>query len=456
MGSSWRLLIPIYALIFVIGCATGKPSRWGQFRGDPANRGFQQIESGFALSSRWISNPYRITSSSPVIGKDFQEKDIIYVGTIEAILVAIRSEDGVEKWKRSLGAADSGNRIISSPCVSDKGDIFVITSRKDGDGQFQSILHKVNQFGLLKWSYPIPENGFTTGSPKVITTPAGTLIFAYLTVGTFEDIQSELFVLRDDGNRAQLIARQALASCRYSASDNGQSLDDAFDFIDNTWNLVSRFPVDMNTNSVFPPDNFLDPTIALVTDREKLLIAIADNLCSIGAFEWDGNELSILWQQEHSFGKHSSAAISANGLMVFGRGDGKVLAYDVVTGIKMWEYEADQAVFATPGIPPKKFIFVVSKDHLQVINALDGTLIHDDKTPRKISLLGATHTSPAVTANRVYLSTFEMLTVTYDLKTRGHDTTFRGNGLASIAIGRDGAVYGVAADGTIRKYGGTE
>jgi hypothetical protein len=48
------------------------------------------------------------------------------------------------------------------------------------------------------------------------------------------------------------------------------------------------------------------------------------------------------------------------------------------------------------------------------------------------------------------------LTVTYDLKTRGHDTNFHGNGLSSPAVGRDGAVYVVAEDGTVRKYGGTQ
>ena len=49
-----------------------------------------------------------------------------------------------------------------------------------------------------------------------------------------------------------------------------------------------------------------------------------------------------------------------------------------------------------------------------------------------------------------------MLTVTYDLKARGHDTHFYGNGLSSVAIGSDGAVYGVASDGAIYKYAGTE
>ena len=130
--------------------------------------------------------------------------------------------------------------------------------------------------------------------------------------------------------------------------------------------------------------------------------------------------------------------------------------YDVETGVKMWEYDAGQPVFATPVIAEEKFVFVVSKDHIQVLNISDGTLVHDDKSTGKLPLHGVTYSSPAVTANRVYVSTFEMLTVTYDLKTRGHDTNFHGNGLSSPAVGSDGAVYVVAEDGTVRKYAGTQ
>jgi hypothetical protein len=45
-----------------------------------------------------------------------------------------------------------------------------------------------------------------------------------------------------------------------------------------------------------------------------------------------------------------------------------------------------------------------------------------------------------------------MLTFSHDLSTRSQDTNFRGNGLASIALSNNGALYVVAADGTIRKY----
>ena len=456
MGIYWRRLVLAFTLLALLGCVGGKSTRWGHFHGNLPSQGNQPVDSGFALSSSWNSKPYRITSSSPVIGSDFQDREIIYVGTADGMLVALRSEDGSEKWKKSLDPVGSETRIISSPSVSDQRNIYVISNRKVADGRFRSRLHKIDQFSHQRWSYTFPDNGFASGSPKVVAAQNETLVFVYLSVGMAEDSQGELFVLRDEGRRVQLADRKSLANCRYSPSDSGSGPDDLFDFYEDTWNLVGSFPPFSDEKGVVLRDRFIDPTVAVVADREKPLIAIADNLCSIGAFEWDGTSLSLLWRREHSFEKHSSAAVSANGLMVFGRQDGKVQAYDVETGVTMWEYDAGQPVFATPGIAAEKYVFVVSKDHIQVLNISDGTLVHDDKSSFKLPLLGVTHTSPAVAANRVYVSTFEMLTVTYDLKTRVHDTNFHGNGLSSVAIGPDGAVYGVASDGTIHKYAGTE
>jgi hypothetical protein len=456
MSSSLRNAILIFSALSFIGCAGGKPSRWGHFHGDPSNQGFQLIKSGFALSSSWSSNPYKITSSSPVIGMDFQRREVVYIGTIDAKLIAIRSEDGTEKWQRPLGSSGSKTRIVSSASVSDRGDIYVITNHNGGGGRILSTLHKVDQFSNPRWSYPFPENGYTTGSPKVINTPRGTLIFIYVAVGMVEDIQGELFVLRDDGAQAQLLEHKGFGACRVDFAGSKLNLDDIFSSIKDTWELVGDFPVAVDESEQVLPDSFIDPTVAVCTVEEKLLIAIADSLCSIGVFKWEGAELSVLWRQEHGFDKHSSAAVLPNGLMVFGREDGKVLAFDVQTGKKMWQYDAGQAVLSTPAGSPENYIFVVSKDHIQVVSTEDGSLMRDNNFAGKLPLAGSTHSSPAVTADRVYVSALEMLTATYDLKTTGHDTNFRGNRLSSVAVGRDGAVYGVAADGTIRKYAGTE
>ena len=453
MNILMRIALLAGTLVVFFGCVGGKSSTWGHFHGGLSNQGFQEIDSGFALSSSWISNSYKISSASPVIGKDLQNREVIYIGTSDGMLVAVRSVDGSEKWKVSLASTGSKTHIVSSASVSDEGYIYVISSRKLDEGWTSSTLHKVDQFGYPKWSYPFPDKGFTTGSPKVATVGNDTFIFIYVSVNVNDNIQGELFALRDDEYGARLLDRKALRICPSNSSNHAAN---PVAFVEDTWRLMSTFPVEFKKDNVSLSDYFLDPTVAVVTGREKPLIAIADNLCSLGVFEWDGIELSVLWYQEHNFNKHSSTMVSPNGLMVFGGQDGKVPAYDLETGVKMWEYDAGQAVFATPAAAREKYLFVVSKDNLQVLNALDGTLIQDDKTPRSFQLLGVTHSSPAVTANRVYVSTSEMLTVTYSLKTRAHDTNFHGNRLSSVIVGSDGSVYGIAADGTIRKYAGME
>jgi outer membrane protein assembly factor BamB len=122
------------------------------------------------------------------------------------------------------------------------------------------------------------------------------------------------------------------------------------------------------------------------------------------------------------------------------------------TGVKLWEHDAGRPVFATPAATPEENIFIIAKDHIEVVHQLDGSLIYDGELPRKFALMGQTYASPAVTENCIYVSTGALLTFSHDLSTRSQDTNFSGNGLASIALANNGAVYVVAGDGTIHKY----
>jgi outer membrane protein assembly factor BamB len=454
MISPLRNFVWMTALALMFACA-GVPTKWTQFHGNLSSQGFQEVNGVFALSSAWVSKPYKITSSSIVLGNDFIGKKNLYVGTTDAHLVAINSDDGSEEWNVLMGTGGI-TRIVSSPAVSERGDIYVITNREIAEGRTRSTLHKVDVSGKPKWSYAFPDNGFTSSSPKVVTSAEHTLIFVYALVGMINDIQGELFVLQDAGKQAELLDRKPLDQCRFGIGGGAPELADIFGFLKNAWNFTTVFPVKFNPGGTALPDIFVDPSPAVMAGKQKMLIAIADNLCSLGAYEWNGKQLSVIWYEKHDFKKHSSTLLLPNGLMVFGRNDGRVFAYDADTGIKMWEYDAGEPVLATPAAPPDKLIVVVSKNHVQVLNAVDGTLIHDGHYPRKLELPEPTHASPAVTSNRIYVSTGEMLTVTYDLKTRGHDTNFRGNGLSSVAVDRKGNVFAVADDGSIRKYQGAE
>jgi outer membrane protein assembly factor BamB len=116
-----------------------------------------------------------------------------------------------------------------------------------------------------------------------------------------------------------------------------------------------------------------------------------------------------------------SLIILPNNLMVVGRNDGRVSAYNVESGDRVWEYDAGQTVFATPATPlGGRMIFVVSKNQVHVLDTADGTLIHDAGAPRKLTPTGQTYASPAITANKVYVAVgipeAEMLTLSYTLE----------------------------------------
>ena len=448
-------LIVVCCLVILTGCASGA-SRWRHFHGDLSGHGYQPVESGYALSAAWVAGPYNITSSSPVIGVALSGAEIIYIGTVDGELVSLFSEDGRERWRRSFARQDEVLKIVSSPAISARGDIYVITSRRVAGGRIQSSLHKVDEFSTVRWSYTFADDGFTSGSPKIMKWRQQTLVFIYMNVIINGTPQAELFVLDDTGNSAVLLDRKAIRSCQWGSVEQDARPDDVFNSFASTWDFISTFPPVSGEGGNHLPDTFVDPTVAVSTDRKLPLIAIADNLCSIGAYEWSDNKLSVVWGTSHSFEKHSSAVLLDGGLMVFGRQDGKVLAHDVETGVKLWEYDAGQPVLATPAATPEDHIFIVSKSRIQVLNQEDGSLVYDGLVPRKFELGDQTYASPVVTENCVYVSTGAMLTFSHDLSTRSQDTNFRGNGLASLSLTNKGALFVVAGDGTIRKYRGAQ
>ena len=438
-----------FLILILAGCASDGIPKWRHFHGNLAGQGYIPVQSGFALSSAWVAGPYKLTSSSPVIGNDIDGKQVVYIGTVDGELVAIDTEDGNERWRRSFASGDKIAHIVSTPAVSRSGDVYVITHHPTANRRFGSVLHKVDEFSNVRWSYSFADNGFTSGSPRILKWGEDTLIFVYVTAIVDNDPQGALFVLRDDGKTVKKLDHKALGSCEWGSAEQRASRQDAFESLSAVEEFNSSNPAADGNREL--PDVFIDPTPAVSTDRKLPLIAIADNLCNIGAFEWD-EELSVVWREFHPFEKHSSTALLPNGMMVFGRQDGKTLAYDMETGVKLWEHDAGRPVFATPAAAPGEHLFIIAKDHIEVLHQQDGTLVHNGELPLKFDLKAQTYASPAVTENCIYVSTHELLTFSHDLSTRSQDTNFSGNGLASVALANDGALYAVAADGTIHKY----
>jgi outer membrane protein assembly factor BamB len=445
-----RSVVLTCCLIILAGCASDRIPKWRFFNGNLPGQGYLPVESGFALSPAWITQPYKITSASPVIGADINGRDIIYIGTVDGELVAINSEDGTERWRRSFASGDKIVHIASAPAVSSNGNVYVISSHRSANRRFRSVIHKVDGFSKIRWSFAFADHGFTSGAPRVLNWGGDTLIFIYVTAFVDDDPQGELLVLRDNGKTVDMLDRKALGRCNWGSADQRARSEDVLDSLSAVGEFIFADPAESGGRDGLP-DVFVDPTLAVFTDRKLPLIAIADNLCNIGAYEWN-DELSVVWRDFHPFEKHSSTALLSNGMMVFGRQDGKTLAYDMETGVKLWEHDAGLPVFGTPAATPEKNIIIIAKDHIEVLDQQNGTLIYDGELPRKFPLMGQTFASPAVSQNCIYVPTAAMFTFSHDLSTRSQDTNFRGNGLASIALANNGAVYAVADDGTIHKY----
>jgi outer membrane protein assembly factor BamB len=289
----------------------------------------------------------------------------------------------------------------------------------------------------------LPDGGISMGSPKAFAFAEQPLVLAQSLTGGAAALRTELVVVRDAGVGAEVLSRKRFTDCAGSGVTYARWLK--------TWQLLSAWPVKPGGN---PAEVYLEPSPAARWYRSKLLIAMTDNLCRAGVFAWDGRELSVLWEAAHGGGIHTAPAILSNNQMVFGRRDGKLIAYDAETGVKMWEYDAGEPILATPAGSPEGIVFAVSKEHLHAVPAGDGGPVLQSRSAPRLKIPGFTLSSPAVTAECIYLPAREMLTVSHDFKVRSHNTSFVGNGFSSPAVGADGSLYVVAADGSIWKYKG--
>lgn len=448
----WMLIIFV---VLTAGCATGRVQNWGQFHGNLANQGVQHLKSGYALSAAWISPRYPITSSSPVIGFGLNGGEVLYVGTVDAHLLAIDTADGSLLWRRRLQPGGDQLHILSSPAVAENGDIYVLASRRSGYGRLHTRLFKFDKLGFRRWEFSFHDDVFTTGSPKVAQFQGRTLIFVHVAVLGAESARGELHVLEDEGVRAGERSRAALNDCSRPLQETSSDAGGFLREVENFWRIAAAPPGAAFGGGFPESESFLLPTPALVCDDRRALIAVVDNLCGLGVFRWDGEHLTAVWQNTHDGQAHSSPAILPNSLLVFGRRDGTVQAFDLLTGAPRWSYDAGEPVLATPAGSTAKFVFVVSRQHLHRLDAETGKPHLSNGAPKNIELAGHCFGSAALTLNRVYVSGREMLTVSLDMQARGHDTSFRGNGLGTAALGTDGSVYAVAGDGAIHKYQGT-
>ncbi|MFQ5604902.1 MAG: PQQ-binding-like beta-propeller repeat protein [bacterium] len=416
---------------------------WPQFHGDGANHGVYLASSTFAHKPKWSVDVGHVIHSSPVVSGDHT----VYIGNLEGELIAIHRL-GLVKWRLNLGEP-----ITSSPAVSSTGVVYVVTTHAidEEEDKYISTLHTVTPAGVLVRSITLPDT-WTTASPKIWRSEDNEYIF-------LSALWSSLLVYDQAGN---LVKHAQFSGCPiHGGSPIWDWLGDLFDVLKEAFDEWPEFEFDTEWTAptLYEQFGWLYPTVTVIDAPvffEHPIVIFADNACFIKAYSWEPPKLTFLWSKQHEMGLLSSPArLRGTKTVVFGTKGGDVVAYDILTGDKLWKTGVDGgAVMGTPasrgiGLP----IYVVSYDGtLTSLRPSDGSEI------KKIAIEGTTISSPAASSDLVYVHTSKgLVSLSFNFESWAATTSAKGGGLASPAIGPDGTVYVVvnsADTGILRAYGG--
>lgn len=422
---------------------------WRQFHGAASNLGWKLRDTGIATRTAWrlgIGN----LGASPVV----DSAGTIYLASAEGQLIAV-DPDGTERWRRSYG-----NPIIAPPAIAEDGSIYFITNtlrgyEEDGDGEsvfvYRSFLMKANPLGGFLWSFELPDDGFTSGAPKIWAGPDGDHVVVSFTRPETRD--GELCVIDPEG---RLRARAGGIGCPWPIDGTPGVVEAAVRWAKIIWEGIKDFPTyEFDTSGIRTFPQHLDPTPAItdasnLVDDDAALIAIADNLCNLAVYRYDGARLERVWHRLHDLEVvHGSPVVTVSGHLIIGNEKGKVTAFHVQTGKEDWTYDAGEAVF---GIPASfgMTTYVLSEQHIHLVHTSNGHEI-DRHRLQDLGADGEAHvlSSPAVSMEWVHVAHDQGLT-SYelnDLHRRSHDVEYRLGALSpSPAIGPNGELY-VVHDG---------
>ena len=421
---------------------------WQQFHGNAPNHGIYFVDSDFAYKPKWSLDLGHMILSSPVIDGDHT----IYVGNLDGELIAVH-RFGLEKWRLNLGEP-----VSATPAVSVSGRIYVVTTKELEDGSYVSTLHTVSSSGVLVRSVPLADNARTTSSPKLWRSEDNEYVFLFARYGIFDQTSLLVYDLFGD-----LVAYEKFSDCPLVASGNpiwdalGDVLGLFKDFFD-SWPPL-EFDSSGLAYNLYEQVGWLDPTVAIVDApifSEDPLVVWADSACFIAAYRWQPPNLTKLWRKKEAQGLLSSpASIRGSRTVAFGSHSGHVIAYDLLTGDRLWKTKVKGgAVMATPassglGRP----IYVLSHD-----GSLTALKLSDGDELNHISIEGLTIASPALSADLIYANTTQGLaSISYDFESWAGTGHASGGGIASPAVGPDGTLYTIVMtddSALLQAYGG--
>ena len=426
---------------------------WSQVHADGASQGSRSLKTLDSLKPLFSVDVGHVIFSSPVIGPD----GTIYVGNLEGQLIAV-NPDGTIKFRFEAGAP-----ILGAPAVADNGNIYFLNTQLFPDATFpdnklRSAIGLVSPTGAQLQMRKVPAQGFTTGSPKLFTINGAPFLALHVRTrfdGSPPARQSAVLVYDEQLNPpARLdIGCGSLVVVGEGPDIFGPIVDFFKKLADlNEFDKSFELPHDP-LNTAFGD---LQPSVAVahrpdLGPPEEPFIVVVNRMCAtVSTFRWRHPDLVRVWENhltkdDEPAALSSPAVLNDASVVVVGRLDGRVVAFDLATGEQRWlSDDLGGPVLATPA-SVAKLIYVADSGTIHALNAVTGARVHESE------LNGLRGGSPAVSANHVHLQTHsEITTFSLDFSSRGHDDDGFG-GTSSPAIGKDGTVYAIVQPGDPRQ-----
>lgn len=287
--------------------------------------------------------------SSPALGTG-----VLYAGSYDQYLHAIKTSDGTELWKFSVKPAKTtqAGYIYSSPAIGSDGVIYFGTEERNfsGGGGNSGTFYAVNSNGTIKWKFPLTQAIYS--DPAI--GPDGTIYF-----GCFD---TNFYALNPNGT-----LKWKFQTGSSIFSDPVVAPDGTIYFGCDDHKLYALSPTgtekwtfDTGGAITASPAIGADGTIYVGTTTSMKFFAIHP----------DG---TLKWEFQTGERIYSSAAIAPDSSIVFGSNDGNLYSLHP-DGTLNWSFPANALVRSSPAIAADGTIYAGTDDGNFYALHSDGTL----------------------------------------------------------------------------------
>jgi len=431
---------------------------WTQSYSDTENSGFNAVHTPPAASTlqNWVASVGPLAFASPVIGPDGS----IYVGNAAGELVAL-NPDGTEKWRRKIAQS-----ILSSPAINaDTNQIIVSAQELTPGGGYASRLYRLDSIAALN----------NVSSDTVVTSAAPKLWgnFVFLQAGSrlFLFDQTTLQLLGHvDGDSCFNLVCGGPAPVWDSAALNilGCVVTLGLSQVAGLTQCLPSFKPNVVVGPIQQPSVAITDVAGQVGDVNKPIIVMAGQQCA-SAFRFypagDAPQTALpidphfelLWSHalvpvncDFPTIRTASPMITADGQVIIGDQNGRVLSLDLTTGNELWsQVLAAGGAVQSPPLTAFRQIYVVTERFMYELDS-NGAFLFTG-TLQGVGQNGALSGDYVyvTTSNGVHTFTLDGQGATWFSSLAGNSTSA---GISFPILGENQTAYISSADGFVYAY----